>query len=68
MAIIFGAMNKNLDSDDYTISSFTIQISHPLDADRDELGKEIAEAINTNKELHTLMITSECTLYHHLQR
>ncbi len=68
MAIIFGAMNKNLDSDDYTMSTITIQISHPLDADRDELGKEIAEAINSNEDLHTMMIKSECTLYHHLQR
>jgi hypothetical protein len=61
-------MNKNLDSDDYTISSFTIQISHPLDRDRDSLGEEIAKAIDSNEDLHTMMITSECTLYHHFQK
>ena len=38
MAIIFGAMNKNLDRDDYTMSTITIQISHPLDIDGDDLG------------------------------
>ena len=61
-------MNKKLDRDDYTISTVTIQISHPLDTDGDVLGEEIAEAINSNQDLHTMMITSECTLYHHLQR
>jgi len=68
MAIIFGAMNKKLDRDDYTMSTVTIQISHPLDIDGDDLGEQIAEAINSNEDLHTMMITSECTLYHHLQR
>ena len=61
-------MNKKLDRDDYTMSTVTIQISHPLDTDADDLGEQIAEAINSNEDLHTMMITSEYTLYHHLQR
>ena len=60
-------MDENLDENDYTMSSFTIQISHPLNADRDELGEDIAKAIDTNKNLHAMLITSECTLYHHFQ-
>jgi len=60
-------MNENLDKDDYTMSTFTIQINHPLNDDRDKLGEDIAKAINTNKDLYTMLITSESTLYHHFQ-
>jgi len=66
-------MNEDLseadkyDGEDYTVSTFTIQINHLLNEDRDKLGEDIAKAIDANENLHTMLVTSDCTLYHHFQ-
>ena len=41
-------MIKDSDNTEYTISSFSMQVSHPLDVDIEELGKAVSTAINNN--------------------
>ena len=59
-------MIKDSDNTEYTISSFSMQVSHPLDDDIEELGKAVATAINNNvNKASTVSIKTERLLFHH---
>ena len=69
---MFGAMSDINDSKEveevdedrqYTMTNFTIQVSHPLDIGLVEIAKRTAKGIDTDKELTTCYIDSEMNLY-----